>query len=273
MTENNSNYKDFIENRFFIVDKESKIVPFILNNIQNNFLVQDYTGRDVILKARQQGFSSLILALFTADFLIKDNQRNIIVADISDNASELLDRVKFFIKSYEERMKTKVPLKYNSKYELFNEATNSRYTIGTADNVDFGRSKTISNLHLSEAAFYKHLEKLFAGALQAVIPNGRVLVETTANGFNYFKTFWEECKRGERPFNPLFYKASDFYNQDFLEIKRKELKDVYPQEYPETDTEAFLTSGEMYFSSKALQNYLEKVREPISTDLVYVQTV
>ena len=227
MNEKNLNYKKFIENRLRIVDKAAQVTPFILNTIQDKYLLQGYTGRDVILKARQQGFSSLILAIFTADFLIKDNQRNVIVADISDNASELLDRVKFYIKSYEEIKGIKVPLKYNSKYELFNEATNSRYTIGTADNVDFGRSKTITNLHLSEAAFYNNIEKLFAGAMQAVVPTGRIIVETTANGYGYFKSFWDECKLGERPFKPLFYKASDFYPPEVLANKRMELKEKY----------------------------------------------
>lgn len=268
MNEKNLNYKKFIEARLRIVDKEANIVPFNLNKIQTKYLLEDSTGRDVILKARQQGFSSLILALFTADFLLKDNQRNVIVADISDNASELLDRVKFFIKTYEDTKQIKVPLKYNSKYELFNEATNSRYTIGTADNVDFGRSKTITNLHLSEAAFYSNLERMFSGSMQAVVPTGRIIIETTANGYGYFKSFWDECKLGERPFKPLFYKASDFYSPEFLDIKKKELKEQYPQEYPETDTEAFLSSGEMYFNADSLKWYLEQAKEP-----KYVQTI
>jgi hypothetical protein len=261
MNEKNLNYKKFIESRLRIVDKTSQVVPFILNPIQDKYLLQDYTGRDVILKARQQGFSSLILAIFTADFLLKDNQRNVIVADISDNASELLDRVKFYLKSYEETKGIKIPLKYNSKYELFNEATNSRYTIGTADNVDFGRSKTVTNLHLSEAAFYGNLERLFAGAMQAVVPTGRIIVETTANGYGYFKSFWDECKLDERPFEPLFYKASDFYSQEFLANKRMELKELFPQEYPETDTEAFLSSGEMFFNPQSLKWYLDQAKE------------
>lgn len=261
MNEKNSGYKRFIETRLNIVNKQSETVPFILNKIQERYLMEDSSGRDVILKARQQGFSSLILAIFTFDFILKDNQRNVIVADISDNASELLDRVKFYIKSYEDIRGVKVPLKYNSKYELFNEATSSRYTIGTADNVDFGRSKTINNLHLSEAAFYGNLEKMFSGAMQAVVPEGRIIIETTANGYGYFKTFWDECKLGERPFKPLFYKASDFYSPEFLANKRMELKELYPQEYPESDTEAFLSSGEMFFSSESLKWYLDQAKE------------
>ena len=267
MNEKNLNYKRFIEERLTIVDKEAKEVPFILNAIQSKYLLEDYSGNDVILKARQQGFSSLILALFTADFLLKDNQRNVIVADIDDNASELLDRVKHFIGAYENKMGTKVPLKYNSKYELYNEATKSRYTIGTAKNVDFGRSKTITNLHLSEFAFYLHPEKLFAGSLQAVVPSGRIIIETTANGYNEFKNFWDECKLGERAFKPLFYPASAFYGDEFLELKKKQLKQLYSQEYPETDIEAFLASGEQYFSPQSLKWYLDNAGKQIEYEL------
>ena len=264
------NYQKFIETRLQIVNKEGQVVPFILNSIQKKYLLEDATGYDVILKARQQGFSSIILAQFTADFVLIENSRSVIVADIADNASELLDRVKFYIKSYEDIKNVKIPLKYNSKYELFNEAINSRYTIGTADNSDFGRSKTITNLHLSEFAFYLHPERLFSGAIQAVVPTGRVIIETTANGFNDFKKFWEECKLGERSFKPLFYKASDFYDQEFLILKRKELKDQFPQEYPENDIEAFLASGDMYFSRESLRWYLENKQEVISENLIYV---
>jgi hypothetical protein len=270
MSEKNILYKEFIEDNLKIVNKESQVVPFILNSIQNRYLLEDSTNNDIILKARQQGFSSLVLAMFGADFIVKENQRNVIVADNTDNAQELLDRVKFFIKSFEDKVQNKLPLKYNSKYELFNEATNSRYTIGTADNTDFGRSKTITNLHLSECFFYPNFEKILASALQAVVPTGRVIFETTANGFNYGKTFWEECKTGERPYKPLFYKASDFYDKEFLDKKKRELGRFFPQEYPETDTEAFLTSGEMYFNSEALKYYLDNSKEPIKEDLIFV---
>jgi len=263
MNENNTNYKKFIEERLSIVNKNAEVVPFTLNSIQNKYLLEDYTGNDIILKARQQGFSSLILAIFTADFLLKDNQRNVIVADIADNATELLDRVKFFIKTYEDKIEAKVPLKYNSKYELFNEATQSRYTIGTADNIDFGRSKTITNLHLSECFFYPHFDKILAGALQAVVPTGRIIFETTANGYNYGKTFWDECVLGERPFKPLFYPASSFYDAGFLEKKRGQLREIFPQEYPESATEAFLASGEQYFNPFALKYYLDNAGKEI----------
>ncbi len=264
------NYHKFIESRLKIINKESEEVPFVLNDIQSKYLNHDATGRDIILKARQQGFSSVILGQFTADFLLKAHSFNVVVADIDDNAAGLLKRVKYYIQKYEEVKGVKVPLKYNSKTELYNEAMDTTYIIGTAKNTEFGRSRTITNLHLSEAAFYPNLEDLIAGAGQAVVEQGRLIIETTANGFNYFKTFWDECMLGVKPYKPLFYKASDFYSPEFLDRKRMELGKKFQQEYPNTAEEAFLTSGDLYFDSEALQWYNQNTQEPVGGDLIYV---
>ena len=260
--------KQFIEKYLRIVNKEGLDVPFVLNSIQDKYL-EEQTGRDYILKARQQGFSSLILAMFTKDFIAKENSRSVIVADIADNASELLDRVKSYIKSFEDIAQTQIPLKYNSKYELYNEAINSRYTIGTADNREFGRSKTITNLHLSEFNFYPDAEKLFAGVMQAVVPDGRVIIETTANGFGFGKDFWDRSKLGDTGFKALFYGANEFYSPEFLAQKKQELGRYFEQEYPTDDINAFLTSGDTFFDSLALRDHLNRAKEPQLIDLIY----
>jgi hypothetical protein len=261
-------YEKFIESRLDIINKQGEVVPFILNLHQKVF-IERAIGRDIILKPRQEGFSSEIDAIYAADFILDPNSYSVVIADIADNATGLLERVKFSLKSYENRTGHKIPLKYNSKYEMVNEVLNSRYQIGTAENTEFGRSKTIKNLHMSEAAFYKNFQKLLASALQAVRPDGRVAIETTANGFNEFKDFWDRSLIRETGFNPLFFKASEFYSKEFLEQKKKELGRLYPQEYPETSEEAFLTSGESYFDVLVLKEHLNCVREPIGNDLVY----
>lgn len=255
-------YEKFIEERLRIIDKTGQEVPYQLNKAQKLF-VEQATGRDIILKARQMGFSSLIGGIFMADFLLKDNSYSVVLADNSDNAIGLLDRVKYYLKSYESITGMKIPLKYNSKYEIANEVIGSRYQIGTAENTEFGRSKTISNLHMSEAAFYKSLRLLLASALQAVQPEGRVAIETTANGFNEFKEFWDESARGETGFNPLFFPPNLMYEQAFLDQKKRELRRLYPQEYPSTPEEAFLTSGESYFNTDSLKVYMEQAKETI----------
>lgn len=268
----NSGYKQWIEDNLNIVDKEGNLVPFRLNPIQEKYLIQDATKRDIILKARQQGFSSLILAIFTADFLLKPNTYNVVVADNTDNAQGLLKRVKDYLSYWAERqgLQSSKILKYNSKYELYFEQQNSTYVIGTAENVNFGRSKTITNLHMSEAAFYPHLGEILAGAMQAVVPTGRAILETTANGFNEFKDYWDQTMLEETPFKAHFYPAQDFYSPEFLAQKERELQRLYRQEYPANPMEAFLTSGECYFDTESLEKYLSEVRSPQREGAIYV---
>lgn len=256
-------YKLFIEDNLTIINKEGKEVPFILNKAQN-YVVEHGTGRDFVLKARQEGISAFELATFTGDFILDENSTSVVVADNSDNAQGLLERVKWYISSYERKNNVKVPLKYNSKYELHNDANNAKYIIGTAQNVEVGRSRTIKNAHLSEGLFYPHFRKLLASLLQAVVPGGKVMIESTANGFNDGKEFWDQTVLGETGFNGIFLPGSFLYSQEFLDQKKKELGRLFMQEYPETAIEAFITSGENYFDQEAMQYYLEHSKEPIS---------
>ena len=238
--------KLFIEEQLSIIPKDGKEIPFILNSAQNKFIGVS-TGKDIIVKARQQGFSSFILAAFTKDFILTENSLSVVIADKTENAQGLLEKVKYYIRAYEIKNKIKVPLKYNSKYELNNAANNARYIIGTAQNEEFGRSKTITNLHFSEAAFYPNFEKILASAGTALAPNGRAIIETTANGYNDFKDFWDRSVIGESGFTPHFFSATDFYSKEFLELERKRLGRLFVQEYPSTPEEAFLTSGDCFF--------------------------
>jgi intein/homing endonuclease len=183
---NSEKYLRFIEDNFLIVSKDGRIQKFNENethwNLQSKFLLEDATGRDVILKARQMGFSSIILAIFTVDFIAKPNSYSMVISDKSDNSEDLLQRVKFYLKSFEELNKIQIKLKYNSKYELFNEEINSIYKIGTAENKEVGRSKSLSGLHLSEAAYFPDFEAILRSALQAVVPDGKIFIESCVSG-------------------------------------------------------------------------------------------
>lgn len=256
-------YKLFIEDNLTIINKQGEEVPFILNKAQN-YVVENGTGKDFVLKARQEGISAFELACFTGDFILAENSTSVVVADNSDNAQGLLERVKWYISSYERKNKVKIPLKYNSKYELHNASNNAKYIIGTAQNVEVGRSRTIKNCHLSEALFYPHFRKLLASILQAVVPDGKVMIESTANGFGDGKTYWDETILGETGFNGIFLPGSFLYSPEFLAQKRKELGRLFDQEYPETPEIAFITSGETYFDSDAMRWYLENCKEAMS---------
>lgn len=264
-------YEGFIGENFKIVDKKGNTVPFEFNTVQRRFEKESNGICDIdILKARQQGFSSLITAIFATDFMLRKNSNSVVVADVDENAEGLLGKVKLYIQSYEEKNKIKVPLKYNSTNRLYNPFMNTSYTIGTAKNTEFGRSKTITNLHLSEVAFYPNIKSIIAGAGQAVVENGRKILETTANGFNDYKKFREESRQGANGYRALFYKASDFYSPEFLAKKKAELKELFTQEYPENEIEAFLASGETYFEKESMQKYLSNKISPLNAGETFV---
>ena len=249
--------------KFDIIDKEGHRVPFTLNDFQKLYLGKA-TNRDVILKARQIGYSSLVLAMFTLDFLLKPNSRSVCISHDSPSAVKLFDRVKFFIESAVDKGLA-INLKYNSRNEMVNADKNSTFYVGPSGNKSFGRGDTLTNLHLSEYAFYPNQEALLASVLQAVVPNGRVVIESTANGLNYFKTFWDKSKAGETGFQTHFFDNS-FYAPEFLNQKKKELGEtLFRQEYPTNDVECFLFSGSPFFDIDACRMYLSLAKDPIRT--------
>jgi len=259
------NYKKAIA-KFDIIDKNGKNVSFALNGEQSRF-IDDMSGKDIILKSRQIGFSSLILAMFTVDFLTIPNSRSVIISHDKEAVTALLDRVKYFIQSAELKgLQTK--FKYNSRHEIQNELNGSSIFVGTASK-SF-RGETITNLHLSELAFYDDPQAVFAGAVQAVVPNGRVLVESTANGMTWFRSFYYRSKEGETGYKCHFY-SRDFYPFEFLESKRKELMndDLFNQEYPSTEKDAFISSGRPFFDLQILEWYRNMCKEPILRGMLY----
>lgn len=249
--------------KFDIVNKEGQTVSFNVNKEQKVF-IENMSDKDVILKSRQIGFSSVILGIFTLDFLTKENSRSVCISHDSPSSQKLLDRVKYFIQSAEQKGLA-INLKYNSRNELVNSDKNSSFYIGASGNKSFGRGDTLNNLHLSEFAFYDDQEAMLASVLQAVVPTGRVIIESTANGMNYFKTFWDKSKIGETGFKTHFFDNS-FYSKEFLNQKLKELGDLlFKQEYPKTDLEAFISTGAPFFAREALLYYMNQVKEPIAT--------
>lgn len=289
-------YGRFIADNFDIVDKDTlESIPFVPLSAQSQYL-NAMTLRDIILKPRQLGFSSLIEAIFTVDFISRPNSRGVIISHESDATQRLLDKVKFFLESFARRRGRLFTLKYNSKSELVNADINSVLYVGTAGSRSFGRGDTIHNCHLSEYSFYPNPGEIFTGISQAVPANGRIIIESTANGMgNDFHKKWVEAKNGESPFKAHFFPwfihnkyarnvpdgfTLDIDEQEYMvrfavtkeqiawrRDKVKELgdDDKFKQEYPATDYEAFLSSGRSVFSNVTLDWYLtHTAREPIA---------
>jgi hypothetical protein len=270
-----------IETELTIIDKNAQEVPFTLKKPQSHF-IRNAVKRNVILKARKMGFSSVALALALMRFIYKRNEKCVCVSFDHDAAKKQLERVKHFLRSWERYQSqttgqdVKFPLKYNSKNELVFENTTPDGTtyvntlrIGSAKSGAFGRGDDISFLHVTEVSMADHLDELLAGVGEAVINNSVTILETTANGYNQFKTFWDETTLGLRGYRPFFYDPLWEYTPEYLAQKEKTLGRLYTQEYPMTPEDAFITSGACYFDMEALKAYNDKARDPITTQFAY----
>src|SRR5690242_8765517 len=97
MMTDSSKYKLVIESLFRITDKWGNDVDFILNPEQCEFM-ENRTGHDLIPKARQIGFTTLIAALFLAKCLSERNRRCVIISHEAAATQRILARIHYMIK-------------------------------------------------------------------------------------------------------------------------------------------------------------------------------
>lgn len=261
------NYERFMADNLTIINKDKEEVPFIANSAQHslNYWMQFYYNI-LILKARKLGFSSDALALATAKFILGKNEKCMSMSFDQTASDKQLSRAKQYIKSYETINNVKIPMKYNSKSEMVWEGIDDNgrpfvntLRVGTAKNTSFGRGDDITFLHLTEVSL-SEVPLLLAGVGEACVAGAHKILETTANGFNSYKEFWDESMMNLKGFANLFFSPEWEYSPEFLAEKAKNLGRLFNQEYPMTPEEAFIATGDSYIDRLALSRLLDEVK-------------
>jgi hypothetical protein len=201
-----------IEMAFCIVDKTQQTVPFFINKVQRKFLrtlnqaIKDFKAgkrlhlKFLILKGRQQGFTSIITAYQLACSITQKNFAGFTLADDGDNTTTIFtDKAKYAYDNLPDRLKPTE--KYNNRKEFHFEVLNSRWRVATAGGKGVGRSKTLNFFHGSEVAFWDNLREVLTGLNPALTKDSIQALESTANGFNEFKELWDSDNNWEN----LFY--------------------------------------------------------------------
>jgi len=223
-------YKEFIEKKFRIKNKQGKIVPFIFNNTQDAYyfkLKKDYPTlqgiRENVLKARREGMSSLWEAIFTVDFIMGSIGHGPIISSqiISHKREETkphFQRVDMFLDSYLEKegVARKDFLETDNKTSYIQSKTGLEMFVGSAGAKVLGRGGDTHNLLWTEVGFYPNTpiinaEDLVVGAEeQTPMGAGKIVRESTGNVVGDF--FYEEWYRGasewgsnESPFISRFF--------------------------------------------------------------------
>lgn len=307
------NPEKLIELFFVVVDKEQNTKPFFFNDVQGAFintlnenLEKFKTGvitdlSFVILKGRQQGFTTLITSYQLACSILNRNFQGFTLADKSDNAETIFqNKAKHPYSQLPDLLKPTE--KFNNRKQLLFEKINSSWAVDTATK-DVGRSRTINFFHGSECAFWKDGVAPIQAALgEAFTKNCIKIYESTANGYNDYQKMWDSgvhinCfyEWWKTPEYRLKFPADSVKNEFNENIDRKtdwiwerlkwlrddkklELEQLYwyykkyegyidkrliKQEYPCTPHEAFLLSGATVFDTEKLLARLANVPKPI----------
>lgn len=233
-------YKSFIEDNFTITTVDGRVIPFIFNDIQNYYydlLISDYgpelSGiRENILKSRRFGFSSIIDAIFTVDFILSElgdmPMTNSDVYSYKDgDTKSLFTRVNQFLDSWllksqglsyinlEDRKMITALRKAFLRTDLTGTQiigkNGAEYHCLTAGARVSGRGGTKQNIHWSEVAFYGNTaildaRNLVTGAEQQVTDGiGKIFRETTGNvSDDFFNSEYQLGKDGISDFKSRF---------------------------------------------------------------------
>lgn len=182
----NKEWRIFSWKIYFIKDKFWKKVAFIPNKAQTEFWKNRHT-KNIILKARQLWFSTLIDIDKLDDFLFTSYSNYWIIAQDIDSANFIFEeKVKFAFDNLPDWLRVCYKLNTERKWELKSELNNNSISVDTSF-----RGGTLQALHISEywKICNKYPEKareIQTWALNTIAPASRVDVESTAEGNSWY---------------------------------------------------------------------------------------
>ena len=254
-----------------ILDKDKKLTPFDWNKAQRDFH-EKRTGRDLVLKARQLGFSTYIQAEMYRR-TVTSTRTTMTMAHDSETTQKLRRMADRF---WENHGFIKPLRKYSNSSLATYPEFDSTSIIATAGSKEAGRGDTYTDFHGSEVAFWPDAEKIIAGAMQGGSPD--VILESTPNGaqgyffdrcmesldgspiwkLHFYPWWWDNSYRLPLELGEVIDMTDEEralaakHNLDLGQIKwrrlkKLELRGLFGQEYPEDPVTCFLTSGNGYF--------------------------
>lgn len=248
----------------------------------------------LLLKYRRGGFTTLEQGTSYAFASTRPNVQCVTLAHTKDSTTRIFRMVKLF-----QERNPDPPKHRENANELEFTGLNSLHFIGTAGGKGFGRGDTLQRVHGSEVSKWcegpEQLEKvddLVAGLAEAA-SHGEVVLETTPNGVEWFCHKYREAKKKQNDWVPIFLpwfedrtnRATVYDQAEILDTltdrerflmeqrgldcgqiawrraKVKDLKKLFPQEYPEDDETCFLLSGRPFFDNEKILNMLEMTPE------------
>ena len=179
-----------------------------------NFLAHD---RNIINKARQLGFSTLLAAFIVWLILFHKDKEVLVVATKADVAKNLTKKVKLMLKHIPDWMYL-ADITVNQAHMIGLSNGSSIKSVARGD--DAGRSEALALLVVDEAAHIRDMSELWKGLGSTVSTGGKVIALSTPKGVgNWFHQFCKEAKSGENNwhYQEVFWWSNPDYSTDLAD--------------------------------------------------------
>lgn len=282
---------------YYIRNKAGLIVRFEMNDSQVKYFNERH-NRNLQLKARQKGFTTLAILDSLDDCLFNEHFEAGIIAHSIDDAKKIFEKAKLAFEKLPSWIK-----KYREPDT--NTADTYKFPNGSRLSVDTSfRGGTLSRLHVSEMGkiakkYPEKAKEIISGAFEAVPMDGLIDVESTAEGMTgaFYQMCEEAIPKDKDKLTPLEFKfhfdpwwtSKEYalvaevdtsthreyfkYLQDeqnitlsqeqknWYVLKSGSLKGEMHQEYPSYPEEAFLASGRPVFNQMQVSAAIKKAKD------------
>lgn len=261
---------------------------------------RERTGRDIVLKARQIGFSTQELMRGFCQSSTRTSWNTVVVGHERDLSQDLFENIRFAAEGLA-KLGRLPPTSQDNIRQIRFAGMGSQISVTEAGaSVDAaskkGHSGTIHRLHATEVSRWNNPVETLTGLLGAVPDGGEILFESTANGAGgwFYDTVMQCRETPGRPYTLHFYPWFDHVRyrtpvvlhfdpepvDDYEETLREagcddeQIQwwrdkvddlgvDVCLEQFPPNIDLAFRASGRTYFDAPTLDLLSRAVAEPI----------
>lgn len=287
-----------------IRDKIGDFRPLLMNDAQRLTwnAIRDQRNRKgrvrkLILKARQQGISTINMAYAFQRTFFDQGARTFVMAHIQGTTDTLFEMAKTFYDKLEHADKFCPASTTNAKALQF-DSINSAMFVATAGSKTVGHGQALTTFIGSEFARWPNALEHLSGVLQAVpdMINTNIILESVGNGMNNIMyDRWQEALEGGTDYEPLFipwYLTEDYakqpdepdwaFSKDDLDYglrydlddwqlywRRSKIKtdfgdsdSLFAEMYPANPQEAFLRGDKSLITVSLLEACVKRKRDP-----------
>jgi hypothetical protein len=179
-----------LDNCYWIVDKDGKKTRFQMNDAQRDF-VRNIWYRNLILKSRQRGFSTLLQLMQLDQTLFNADHNGVVISDTLPNGGKLFGKIEYAWDHLQPDLRAAFKLKSRTSRTGMSFGHGSEVSVSTST-----RGGTVQFLHVSELGkiarkYPERAKEIVTGAFESVPVDGCIVVESTAEG--QAGEYWDLC--------------------------------------------------------------------------------